>query len=203
MMLIIDNYDSFVYNLYQMLGRYVTDIRVVRNDVISIADIDQMSPEQIVLSPGPGWPSDAGLCKSVIENFAGKIPLLGVCLGHQALCEVAGAKIVHSKVKMHGKSSIMMYDVFAPYHPLFDGVGENGETKVARYHSLAVDAKTLPDDLHVLAKSDDGEVMAVEYLKGDAPAIGVQFHPESILTQDGDQMLKNFVETSANVVHKG
>ena len=187
MILLIDNYDSFSYNLYQLIGSIEPDIKVIRNDEMTVSEIEKLSPSHIILSPGPGKPSDAGVCEDVAEKLAGKIPILGVCLGHQAICEVYGATVTYAKRLMHGKQSVCSIkkdiDIFA-------GLGD--KVKVARYHSLAAKEETLPETLEIIAVSDDdGEVMAVKHK--DYKLYGLQFHPESILTPDGMVMLKNFI----------
>ncbi|MDR2518274.1 MAG: aminodeoxychorismate/anthranilate synthase component II [Spirochaetaceae bacterium] len=189
MILLIDNYDSFSYNLYQALGSLEPDIRVVRNDALTLAEIVVLRPGYIVLSPGPGRPADAGICEALIRSFAGKIPILGVCLGHQAICEVFGARITYAKTLMHGKSSLISLDASCP---LFRGLPS--EVVVGRYHSLAADPSTVPDALIVTAKAADGEIMAVRHR--DYPVYGVQFHPESVLTPGGNAMLANFLSDS-------
>lgn len=186
MILLVDNYDSFSYNLYQLVGKINPDIRVIRNDELSADEIIALSPSHIILSPGPGKPSDAGVCEELVQKAAGKIPVLGVCLGHQAICESFGAKIVHAKRLMHGKKSVITADESCA---LFKGI--SGEFEIARYHSLAADESSLPDCLKVTAKTTDGEIMAVQHEK--YAVYGVQFHPESILTQHGEQMLRNFL----------
>jgi anthranilate synthase component 2 len=194
MILLIDNYDSFSYNLYQMLGVLEPDIRVVRNDEIDAATIARLTPSHIVISPGPGRPEDAGICLEAIRLFAGRVPLLGVCLGHQALCQAFGATITYAARLMHGKSSVVLLNNDSE---LFRGLPAS--ISVARYHSLAAAPHTIPPKLRVTAQTAEGEVMAVEY-RGqpldDAPtypAFGVQFHPESILTPQGAHILKNFL----------
>ncbi|PHU39688.1 aminodeoxychorismate/anthranilate synthase component II [Pseudobutyrivibrio ruminis] len=186
MILLIDNYDSFSYNLYQLIGDIEPDVRVVRNDELSIHDIEKLNPSQIIISPGPGRPIDAGICEEVISHFAGKIPILGVCLGHQAICETFGAEITYAKELKHGKQSRVKIDKECK---VFRGLPE--EIKVARYHSLAADTNTLPGNLQVVALSDDNDVMAVKHK--DYEVYGLQFHPESILTPNGKQMLENFL----------
>ena len=189
MILLIDNYDSFSYNLYQLIGGINPDIRVIRNDEMTADEIMALKPSHIIVSPGPGRPCDAGVCEEVIKTAAGKIPILGVCLGHQAICETFGAEITYAKKLMHGKQSEVQLDLSSP---LFSGC--QTPTPVARYHSLAADPKTLPDCLKVTASADDGEIMAVEHR--DYPIFGVQFHPESILTKDGRKMAENFLEVT-------
>ena len=189
MILLIDNYDSFSYNLYQLVGELEPDIRVIRNDEMTIEEIEGLQPQRIILSPGPGRPSEAGICEQVVRKLGPGIPILGVCLGHQAICEAYGARITYAKRLMHGKQSTVR---LLPGSRLFAGLGE--ETRVARYHSLAAQKSTLPSILKVTALTDEGEVMAVEH--ENYPVYGVQFHPESILTPEGKTMLKNFISTS-------
>lgn len=186
MILLIDNFDSFSYNLYQLVGSLDPDIRVVRNDSITTDEITALAPRRIILSPGPGRPSEAGICEDVIRTFGGKIPILGVCLGHQAICEVFGARITYAKQLMHGKQSVVKLDNTCG---LFAGLPE--QTPVARYHSLAADPETMPECLAVTARTDDGEIMAVKHK--EYPIYGVQFHPESVLTPEGMRMLENFI----------
>ncbi|MBO7610824.1 MAG: aminodeoxychorismate/anthranilate synthase component II [Elusimicrobia bacterium] len=186
MILLIDNYDSFVYNLYQYIGSINPDIIVKRNDEITIEEIEKLNPEKIILSPGPGKPSDAGICIDVIKNFAGKNPILGVCLGHQAICEAYGAKISYAKELMHGKQSEIEIDTTCP---IFKGLDK--KIIVGRYHSLAALKDTIPYELKVVATSDDNEVMAV--CNKEKNVFGVQFHPESVLTPNGKQIIKNFL----------
>ncbi|MBP3784713.1 MAG: aminodeoxychorismate/anthranilate synthase component II [Butyrivibrio sp.] len=186
MVLIIDNYDSFTYNLFQMIGATTPDMKVVRNDAVSIQDIREMAPSAIVLSPGPGKPSDAGICEAVVKELGGEIPILGVCLGHQAICEAFGGTVSYAKKLMHGKQSVAKVDNDSE---LFYGLSDT--TKVARYHSLALKEETLPKCLKVTATADDGEIMAVQHK--DYPIFGLQFHPESIMTPDGAVMLQNFL----------
>ena len=185
MILLIDNYDSFSYNLFQMIGELRPDIKVIRNDELTADEVRALAPEKIILSPGPGRPEDAGITVQTAAEVSKEIPTLGVCLGHQAICQAYGAKVVHAKKLMHGKQSNVKLDLTCP---LFRGLPET--TAVARYHSLA--AIDLPDCLRSVAVTDDGEIMAVQHK--DYPIYGVQFHPESILTPLGREMLKNFVE---------
>lgn len=187
MILIIDNYDSFSYNLYQLIGEMNPDIRVIRNDEMTVAEIEALSPSHIVLSPGPGKPSDAGVCEELVRKLAGKIPILGVCLGHQAICEVYGATVTYAKALMHGKQSDVQVDKGSK---LFQGL--DGSIKVARYHSLAAKKETIPEALKITALAEDGEVMAVEHR--EYPVYGLQFHPESILTPDGRSILTKFIK---------
>lgn len=187
MILLIDNYDSFSYNLYQLIGELNPDIRVARNDAITVEEIEETAPEAVILSPGPGRPAEAGRCEEIVRKLGGRIPILGVCLGHQAICEALGAEVSHAKELMHGKQSPARLDTS---DPLFVGLPE--EIPVARYHSLAVREETLPDTLKEIARADDGEVMAVAHR--EYPLYGLQFHPESIMTPDGRQIIKNFLE---------
>jgi len=187
MILLIDNYDSFSYNLYQLIGSIDPDIRVMRNDELTPEEIAELSPAAIVISPGPGRPEDAGVCIDVIRSLGGKIPILGVCLGHQAICAAYGATVSYAKELMHGKQSQTKLDASCP---LF--VDCPGTIPVARYHSLAAVEETIPQCLSVTARTEDGEVMAVKHREVDT--YGLQFHPESILTPNGVTILKNFLE---------
>lgn len=187
MILLIDNYDSFSYNLYQLIGSMEPDIQVIRNDAMTVEEIRLMQPECIILSPGPGRPADAGICIEVVQKLGSSIPILGVCLGHQAICEAYGATVSYARELMHGKQSMTRVDVTSP---IFAGLGE--EIAVARYHSLAVLPDTLEGtDLQVTAETIDGEVMAVSH--AHYPVYGLQFHPESIMTPDGAQIIRNFL----------
>ena len=190
MILLIDNYDSFSYNLVQFFGTVEPDIKVVRNDECTIDEIRATKPTHIILSPGPGYPKDAGICEEVIGQLKGEFPILGVCLGHQAICEVFGAKICHAKQLMHGKQSVVTID---NENPIFMGLDK--QIPVARYHSLAAKKDTIPETLKITAISEDGEVMAVEHR--EYPVYGLQFHPESILTPEGRQMIANFLRIKA------
>ena len=187
MILLIDNYDSFSYNLYQMIGEINPDIRVIRNDELTVDEIRELAPSHIILSPGPGRPEDAGVIIEVAKTVSQTIPTLGVCLGHQAICAAYGATVTYAKQLMHGKQSVVKMNTKTP---LFRGCPE--EALVARYHSLAADAATIPEELVVTAETADGEVMAVQHK--EYPIYGVQFHPESILTPDGRRMLRNFLK---------
>ncbi len=191
MILLIDNYDSFTYNLVQELGTLEKEIRTVRNDQISIEEIRQLAPSHLVLSPGPGYPKDAGICEEMIRSFQGQIPILGICLGHQAICEVYGAKIAPAEELMHGKKSRILLDSSCL---IFHGLGR--ETGAARYHSLAAVKETIPEELKITALSEAGEVMAVAHR--EYPVYGLQFHPESILTEKGMTMLENFLKCTAD-----
>ena len=190
MILLIDNYDSFSYNLYQLLGSVDNNINVLRNDKIIIDEIKKLNPNYIVISPGPGRPEDAGISIDVVKEFYNKIPILGVCLGHQAIYEAFGGKITYAKELMHGKSSEILIE---SDDSIFDGLDKN--ITVGRYHSLSVDVNTLSEDLKILARSDD-EIMAIAHKK--YPVYGLQFHPESILTPDGSIIIKNFLNKNIN-----
>lgn len=185
MIVLIDNYDSFSYNLYQLLGTIEPDIKVVRNDSVTVEQLEAMHPDAIIVSPGPGRPADAGVCEDVIKALGPRIPILGVCLGHQAICEAYGATITYAKKLMHGKQSRIRFIA----DPIFEGLEQN--IPVARYHSLAVKSDTLPECLEAIASADDGEIMAVKHR--EYPTYGLQFHPESVMTPDGMMMLKNFI----------
>jgi len=187
MVLLVDNYDSFSYNLVQMIGEKEADIKVIRNDEYTCEEIAKMKPSHIILSPGPGRPVDAGRCEEIIRFFKEKTPMLGVCLGHQAICEVFGATITYAKKLQHGKMSIAEIDT---NNKIFKGLPEKIE--VGRYHSLAADEKTIPQCLKVIARSADGEIMAVRHEKYEI--YGLQFHPESILTKHGKEIIANFME---------
>lgn len=187
MILLIDNYDSFSYNLYQLIGEIDPDIKVIRNDEMTVEEIKELKPDRIILSPGPGRPEDAGIIVEAAYTLGKEIPLLGVCLGHQAICAAFGATITYAKKLMHGKQSEVRFDADCL---LFKDCPEKGS--VARYHSLAADAATIPDCLKVTALTTDGEVMAVQHR--EYPIYGVQFHPESIMTPDGKTIIKNFVK---------
>ncbi len=186
MILLIDSYDSFSYNLYQLIGAIEPDIRVVRSDELTVAEIAELAPDRIVLSPGPGRPEDAGVIIEAVKALGPTVPILGVCLGHQAVCAAFGAAITYARQLMHGKQSSVVLDRDCP---LFRGCPS--PAPVARYHSLAADPDTLPGCLRVTARTEDGEVMAVQHTS--FPIFGVQFHPESILTPDGKTMLTNFI----------
>ncbi|MBO5152793.1 MAG: aminodeoxychorismate/anthranilate synthase component II [Eubacterium sp.] len=185
MILLIDNYDSFTFNLYQYIGIFADDIKVVRNDKITIEEIRQMKPERIVLSPGPKSPSEAGICMDVVREFYDKIPILGICLGHQCIGQALGGTVSYAKQLFHGKQSLIDHDGSS----IFTGI--DTPIKVARYHSLAVQSGDLPDCLRVLASTADGEIMAMRHK--EFPVVGLQFHPESIYTEHGKRMVENFV----------
>lgn len=187
MILLIDNYDSFSYNLFQLIGNINSDINVYRNDKITIEEIYDLNPECIILSPGPGKPENAGICIDIVKEFFDKIPILGVCLGHQAICAAFGGEISYAKRLMHGKSS----DISLDYDYIFKGLPS--EITVGRYHSLSLVKETLPEDLEIISKAkDDGEIMAVKHKNYNI--YGLQFHPESILTSDGLTIMQNFLE---------
>lgn len=186
MILLIDNYDSFSYNLYQLVGEIDPDIKVIRNDEMTVEEIKALNPDRIILSPGPGRPEDAGVIVEVAKTVSQQIPTLGVCLGHQAICMAYGATVTYAKQLMHGKQSDVKFKADCE---MFKNVPEIAP--VARYHSLAADPDTIPDVLEVTAVTTDGEVMAVKHK--DYPIYGMQFHPESIMTPDGKQMLRNFL----------
>ena len=187
MILLIDNYDSFSYNLFQMVGEINPNIKVIRNDEMSVEEIKSLAPSKIIISPGPGRPEDAGVIIDVVNELGQNIPILGVCLGHQAICMAFGATITYAKELMHGKDSLTYFDTDST---IFSGLPN--KSKVARYHSLAASEDTIPTELKVVAKTDDGEVMAVEHRH--YPIYGVQFHPESIMTEYGKEMLRNFLQ---------
>lgn len=187
MILLIDNYDSFSYNLYQLIGSVEPDIKVIRNDDCTIEEIEKMEPEALILSPGPGRPEDAGICIAAIQYFSGRIPILGVCLGHQAICKAFGGTVSYAKELMHGKQK-MIYQTGE--NKIFAGMEK--AFPAARYHSLAALKETLPPELKVTAQSEDGEVMAVEH--SEYPVYGLQFHPESVMTPDGRKMIENFLK---------
>lgn len=187
MILLIDNYDSFSYNLYQMVGEIDPDIRVVRNDAMTVEEIRTLAPSHIILSPGPGRPEDAGIIIDAVRQLGKDIPILGVCLGHQAICAAFGATITYARQLMHGKQSVTSFSADCR---LFRNCPE--KAPVARYHSLAADPATMPEELAVTATTDDGEIMAVAHRT--YPIYGVQFHPESIMTPDGRTMLENFIK---------
>ena len=196
MILLIDNYDSFSYNLYQLIGSVEPDIKVIRNDALGIEEIEALNPQAIIISPGPGRPEDAGICIELIKALGNKIPMLGVCLGHQAICTAFGAVVTYAKELMHGKQSQTKIDNDCN---LFKGLP--AVIPVARYHSLAVDESTIPDCLQVTAVTDDGEVMALKHRQYEI--YGLQFHPESIMTPDGKTILKNFLDTAKTNLNGG
>ena len=189
--LVVDNYDSFTFHLVQYFGELGEDVRVFRNDEITVEGIAQLRPDQLVLSPGPCSPAEAGICIEAIRHFTGKLPLLGVCLGHQAMGAALGGKVIRAQRQMHGKASVISTDQKGVY------AGLPRQFNVIRYHSLAIERETLPEVLEVTSTSEDGEIMGVRHkaLAGTrTPLEGVQFHPESILSEHGHAMLKNFLE---------
>lgn len=186
MILLIDNYDSFTYNLVQLAGSINEDIKVIRNDEMTGKEIKNLKPSHIIISPGPGYPKDAGVCEEVIQKMKGIVPILGVCLGHQAICEIFGAKIGLAKQLMHGKQSVIH---IANGSRVFKGMAPM--ISAARYHSLIAKRDTMPDELLVIAEDDAGEVMAIKHR--DYEIYGLQFHPESILTPQGELIMKNFL----------
>ena len=187
MILLIDNYDSFSYNLYQLIGEVSPDIQVFRNDKITLDKIRELNPDAIILSPGPGKPENAGICIDIVREFHDRIPILGVCLGHQAICEALGGTVSHAKRLMHGKSSYISLE----YDYIFKALPS--EISVGRYHSLSLIEDTLPDSLEIISKAkDDGEIMAVKHKQFNV--YGLQFHPESILTPDGLTIIDNFLD---------
>ena len=191
MLLMIDNYDSFTFNLVQYFAELGEDVRVFRNDELSLQDIAELRPDRLVLSPGPCSPAEAGICIPAIQHFTGKLPILGVCLGHQSIGAALGGKVIRAQVQMHGKTSVISTDEQGVYTAL------PKQFTVIRYHSLAIERESLPAVLQITATSEDGEIMGVRHreLAGTAtPLEGVQFHPESILTEHGHAMLKNFLE---------
>ena len=186
MILLIDNYDSFTYNLYQLIGSINPDVKVIRNDERTVNEIENLRPSHLIISPGPGYPKNAGICEDVIQKLKGTVPILGVCLGHQAICEAFGGRIGHAERLMHGKKSNIHIangnDLFKGLPPIIEG---------ARYHSLIAQKLSLPDELLVIAEDDNDEIMGIKHR--DYEIYGVQFHPESILTPKGPIMIRNFL----------
>ena len=191
MILLIDNYDSFSYNLYQFIGTIDPDIRVIRNDVMTVEEVRELAPRCIIISPGPGRPENAGICIDIVRDLGSEIPILGVCLGHQSICMAYGGTVTHAKTLMHGKQSLIGPD---PDSPIFKGLPE--KIPVARYHSLSAQEEDLPECLKITARADDGEIMAFEHREYDV--YGLQFHPESIMTPDGRTMMANFLARVGN-----
>lgn len=189
MLLMIDNYDSFTFNLVQYFGELGEEVRVVRNDEITLEAIHELRPARLVLSPGPCSPAEAGICVPAIRHFAGRLPMLGVCLGHQSIGAALGGTIVRAKVQMHGKSSTISTDG----RGIYEGLPRS--FSVVRYHSLAIERETLPAELVITSTSEDGEIMGVRHK--ELPIEGVQFHPESILSEHGHAMLRNFLRVAA------
>ena len=185
MLLLIDNYDSFTYNLAQYFGELGAELRVIRNDAIDVAGVEALSPGRIVISPGPCAPDKAGVSLELIGAFAGRVPILGVCLGHQAIGQAFGGRIVHAQQVMHGKTSAIRHHGAGVFRDLPDPL------RVGRYHSLAIERASLPECLEITAESEDGEIMGVRHR--ELAVEGVQFHPESVLTEQGHELLKNFL----------
>jgi len=185
MLLLIDNYDSFTYNLAQYFGELGAEVRVIRNDAIDVAGVEALSPGRIVISPGPCAPDKAGVSLELIGAFAGRVPILGVCLGHQAIGQAFGGRIVHAQQVMHGKTSAIRHHGAGVFRDLPDPL------RVGRYHSLAIERASLPECLEITAESEDGEIMGVRHR--ELAVEGVQFHPESVLTEQGHELLKNFL----------
>ena len=195
MILLIDNYDSFSYNLFQQAAAIEPEIKVVRNDALTVSEIEGLNPSHIILSPGPGYPKDAGICEEVVSRLGGSIPILGVCLGHQAICEAFGGRIEHAQQLMHGKQSIVEVDT---EEPLFKGLAK--KTMVARYHSLVAATDSLPDCLTITAVTEDGEIMGIRHR--EYSIYGVQFHPEAVLTEYGHELLNNFCKIAEQYSEK-
>lgn len=187
MILLVDNYDSFVYNLYQLIGSINPKIKVIRNDKLDIEQIKKLNPSHIVLSPGPGKPSEAGICSEIVKAFQSKIPILGICLGHQIIAEVFGSVVSYAKEVVHGKAFKLK---IVEDSLLFKNIDK--EFMGARYHSLAIKKNTLGEDLKIISIIDDGEIMAIEHKK--YPIYGLQFHPESILSDNGKKLIQNFLD---------
>ena len=185
MIIVIDNYDSFTYNLVQALGELGATVEVVRNNVVTVDELEARRPERLVISPGPGTPDDAGISVAAIRRFAGKIPILGVCLGHQSIGQAFGGRVARARRLMHGKTSPISHDGKTIFH------GLSNPFEATRYHSLAVMADDLPDELELSAQADDGEIMGLRHKR--CPVEGVQFHPESFLTTEGTRLLRNFL----------
>lgn len=187
MILLIDNYDSFTYNLYQYVGELNENIQVYRNDALTVEQVAGKKPSHIIISPGPGYPASAGISIETVRKLGAKVPVLGVCLGHQGIGEAYGGKVIRAPQLMHGKASEVE---LMPWCPIFRGLPS--KITVGRYHSLIIERDTLPEELEITAVSTDGEIMGVKHRKH--PVFGIQFHPESILTPDGKRILKNFLE---------
>jgi len=190
MILLVDNYDSFSYNLYQLIGSFNEDIKVIRNDELTVDEVIELAPEVIVISPGPGKPEDAGICVELVKAAAGKIPVIGVCLGHQAITVAFGGVVSYADKIMHGKQSVAKIDTSCP---IFKGC--DSTMKVARYHSLSSVRDSLPDCLKITCETEDGVIMGIAHK--DYDVYGLQFHPESILTPDGATIIKNFLDLAA------
>lgn len=184
--LVIDNYDSFTFNLVQLIGRFERDITVKRNDKTSIEEIDELKPDKILISPGPGRPEDSNMSLEVIKHYMGKIPILGVCLGHQGIGYSFGAKIIKAPELMHGKTSLVKHD----YKTIYNGVKQNFDA--GRYHSLIIDRDTIPSELEITSETEDGIVMGIRHKEYQLE--GIQYHPESVLTPEGEFIIKNWLE---------
>ena len=196
MILLIDNYDSFAYNLYQLIGSIDGDIKVIRNDEMTVEEIEELQPSCIIISPGPGKPSEAGIIEEVVQKCYTKYPILGVCLGHQAIVEAFGGTLSYAQSVMHGKSSIIKVDTT---NPIFKGIGEKTAAEiVARFgmNTFEILEKNLPECLKIIGESDDGEIMAISHK--NYPVYGLQFHPESILTKEGKKIVENFLKEIQN-----
>ncbi|MDZ7719402.1 MAG: aminodeoxychorismate/anthranilate synthase component II [Balneolaceae bacterium] len=193
MILIIDNYDSFTYNLVHIVATETDDYKVIRNDAMTVEEVRELNPDKILISPGPGRPEDAGITEELIQELGAEIPVLGVCLGHQAIGQVFGAKVIHAPILMHGKTS----EIFHDGKSVFKGI-EDGFT-ATRYHSLVLDPDTIPKELDVTSKADDGVIMGVRHKS--YPVEGIQFHPESILTTEGPRIVKNWLKMSYQKVN--
>jgi anthranilate synthase component 2 len=191
MVLLIDNYDSFTYNLYQYIGEFYPDIEVVRNDEVTVAEVLNSGAKRIVLSPGPGRPEDAGICVELIRKLQGRVPLLGICLGHQAIGYAYGAKIVRAGKVVHGKTSMIIHSGQGVFNGLRNPI------RATRYHSLVIEKESLPEELEITARTPDGTIMGIKHKR--LPVYGVQFHPESVLTEGGRQILRNFLGGIINV----
>ncbi len=186
MILIVDNYDSFTYNLVHLVGAHTDEYRVVRNDVMTVDEVRELAPRAVLISPGPGRPADAGISEDLIRTFGETTPILGVCLGHQAIGEVFGGRVVHAPTLMHGKTSPIHHDG----QTVFEGMSQ--DFIATRYHSLAVERETLPDELEVSAETNDGVIMGLRHR--DLPIEGIQFHPESVLTVEGPKLIANWLQ---------
>jgi anthranilate synthase/aminodeoxychorismate synthase-like glutamine amidotransferase len=186
MIAMIDNYDSFTYNLVQYLGELGAEVRVFRNDQIALQELEALAPSHVVISPGPGTPDEAGISLAIIDRLAGRIPLLGVCLGHQAIGQAFGGKVVRARRVMHGKTSLIRHDGAGVFTSI------DNDFVATRYHSLVVERESVPDCLAVTAQSEDGEIMGLRHRR--LAVEGVQFHPEALLTEHGHKMLQNFIE---------
>ncbi|MDP4090860.1 MAG: aminodeoxychorismate/anthranilate synthase component II [Bacillota bacterium] len=191
MIALIDNYDSFVYNLYQFIGEFTEDIKVFRNDCVTLEELEEANLSGIVLSPGPGRPEDAGICTDIVKRFKGRVPILGICLGHQAIAHSFGCSVVRCREIVHGKVS----DIRVNRSLIFEDMED--EFRVMRYHSLVLDRDTLPEEFEVIAETKDGIVMGIGH--NTFPIYGLQFHPESIMTQGGKKIISNFVRRVCNV----